>query len=99
LEFNGDLTSPPGYEGLTDEEKHLLDEAVKNAAKEERVSSDDVRIVTTDLIPIRLQHIFRDLGKKGYIVKETLVLNGKLFLIAVKKGGRLDIAPDFEHRE
>ncbi len=97
--FKEGLTYSPEPEGLTDEERRLLHEAIENAAKEERVSEDDVRVITTDLIPIRLQHIFRNLGKEGYIVKETLVLNGKLFLIAVKKGEKLDIAPDFEHRE
>ncbi|MCD6324527.1 MAG: hypothetical protein J7L55_05425 [Desulfurococcales archaeon] len=85
--------------GLSEEDRITLKQAMEDAAKDEKVSLDDVRVVPGDVVPMRLQHIFRDLGKEGFVVKESLVLNGRLFLIAVRKGKPLDIAPDFEYRE
>jgi len=84
---------------ITSREPELVEEALRTITEEKGVSKDDIRIVSMDLIPIRLQHIFRQLGKEGYVVKETLVLNGKLLLVAVRKGKKLDIAPDFEEHE
>ena len=83
---------------LSAEDKRVISEALESLTIEEGIKESDIKIVPVSLIPIRLQHIFRELGKDGYIVKESLVLNGKLFLLAVKKGKKLDIAPDFETR-
>ncbi len=83
---------------LPAEDEETIKKALKSLAIEEGVNESDIKIVPVSLIPIRLQHIFRELGKEGYIVKESVVLNGKLFLLAIKKGRKLDIAPDFEAR-
>ncbi len=97
-----DVPEPRSLEDLSElavEERETLRKAMEDAARDEGVSLNDVRIVSGDVVPMRLQHIFRDLGKKGFVVKESLVLNGKLFLVAVRKGRSLDIAPDFEYRD
>ena len=83
---------------LPAEDKETIKKALKSLTIEEGIKESEVKIVPVSLIPIRLQHIFRELGKEGYIVKESIVLNGKLFLLAIKKGRKLDIAPDFEAR-
>jgi len=83
---------------LPAEDKETIKKALKSLTKEEGVKESDIKIVPVSLIPIRLQHIFRELGKEGYVVKESIVLNGKLFLLAIKKGKKLDVAPDFEAR-
>ncbi len=76
-----------------------IEEAIDKIVKEEGIEREDVKVVSSSVVPMRLQHIFRDLGKEGYVVKESLVVNGELYLIAVRKGERLDIAPDFEKRD
>ena len=76
-----------------------LEEAINKIIKEEGIHREDVKVVSSSVVPMRLQHIFRDLGKEGYVVKESLVINGQLYLIAIKKGEKMDLAPDFEKRE
>jgi len=79
--------------------KPELKEAVERLMSEENVALEDVKIVSTSIVPMRLQHIFRNLGKEGYVVKESIVIDGDLYLIAIKKGKKFDIAPDFEAKE
>ena len=83
---------------LSAEDKKAVEKALKSLILEEGLEEPNIKILPVSLVPIRLQHIFRELGKEGYIVKGSIVLNGKLFLFAVKKGEKLDIAPDFEAR-
>ncbi len=77
----------------------LISEVVKRIAEEEGIPEDHIKVVASDIIPMRLQHIVRDLGMQGFVVRETVVLNGKLFLVAVRRGEKFDFAPDFEYKK
>lgn len=76
----------------------VISEVINRIAKEEGIPENHIKVVASDSVPMRLQHIVRDLGMQGFVVKESIVLNGKLFLVAVRRGEKFDFAPDFEHK-
>jgi|Deesub1362A_J573_1020465.scaffolds.fasta_scaffold26686_3 hypothetical protein len=65
-----------------------------NEARKKGLNTDNICIYEVDYMPMRLQHIFNELGKKGIIVLESHILNGKLILICLKVAEKdLALAP------
>ena len=78
---------------LDAELRRYLEESVSEARKK-GLNIDDIHIYEVDYVPMRLQHIFNELGKKGMIVLETHILDGKLILLCLKVAEKdLAVAP------
>jgi len=46
---------------------------------------------------VRIQHIVNELSKEGYVIIETLIINGRLFFIALRRSNKdLELAPDYD---
>lgn len=90
-----DILKQVELEKLDEELKRVIHETLE----EENIRVEKLVLYEYKYIPVRLQHIFRELGKQGVIVHSTLVYNGKLYIIGEKKGERYDIAPDYEYRK
>lgn len=57
----------------------------------------DVKIFEGDIIPVRIQHIVNELSKKGYVIVETVIINGRLFIISSRRSNKdLGLAPDYD---
>jgi len=73
-----------------------IEKEVKDIAKELGVSEHDLKVFRYDFIPMRIQHIVYELAKRGYILIETLISNGELIVIALRKSNKeLRLVPDY----
>jgi len=75
-----------------------LDEKVRSELLSALNNLDDknVKIFESDVIPIRIQHLVNELSKEGYVIIETLIINGRLFIIASRRSNKdLGLAPDY----
>ncbi len=88
-----DILKQVELKDLDDELKRVIHETLE----EENIGVEKLVLYEYKYIPVRLQHIFRELGKRGVIVHSTLVYNGKLYIIGEKKSGTFDFAPDYEY--
>ncbi len=75
-----------------------LKRVIRETLEEENIRVEKLVLYEYKYIPVRLQHIFRELGKQGVIVHSTLVYNGRLYIIGEKREEKYDIAPDYEYR-
>ncbi|MCD6340688.1 MAG: hypothetical protein J7L51_01910, partial [Desulfurococcales archaeon] len=72
---------------------------LRELADELGTDLSNITIYECEFAPIRIQHLINELGKKGYVVLETLVLNGRFFLLTMKKSDKdLKLAIDYEFR-
>ncbi len=72
---------------------------LKELADELGTDLSNITVYECEFAPVRIQHLINDLGKKGYVVLETLVLDGKFFLLTLKRSDRdLKLAVDYEFR-
>ena len=84
---------------LDEDSRQYLVEYMNELANELGVRDSDIIVYECDVVPIRIQHLINELGKKGQVVLETLVLNGKFFLLTLKRSNRdLKLAVDYEFR-
>lgn len=79
--------------------KEALIEEVSSLAEEQGVRPEDVTVYEYPFAPVRIQHIVNELGKEGYVLLGTTVIEGRLYLLATKRGeGDLGLAPDYGPR-
>jgi len=84
---------------LTPKLRQELLSYLRELASEIGANSDDIAVYESEFAPIRIQHLINELGKKGYIVLETLVLDGKFYLLTMKKSNKdLKLAVDHEFK-
>ena len=89
-----DILKQVEFDKLDEELKRVIHETLA----EKDIPARKLVLYEYKYIPVRLQHIFRELGKHGVIVHGTLVYNGKLYIIGERRGEVYDIAPDYEYR-
>ncbi len=75
-----------------------LKRVIRETLEEENIGVEKLALYEYKYVPVRLQHVFRELGKHNVIVRSTLVYNGRLYIIGERKEKRYDIAPDYEYR-
>ncbi len=69
---------------------------VLEALSKEGTSVDNLKVFRCSFIPMRIHHIVHELGKKGYILKSTVIVDGDLLLIAVRASDKdLKLVPDY----
>ena len=69
---------------------------ILEALTKEGINVDDLKIFKCSFIPMRIHHIVHELGKKGYILKSTVIVDGNLLLIAVRTSDKdLKLVPDY----
>jgi len=79
--------------------KEALIEEVNSLAKERGLRPENVAVYVYPFAPVRIQHIVNELGREGYVLLGTTIIEGKLYLLATKKGeGDLGLAPDYGPR-
>jgi len=84
---------------LEDRVRHQLLEYVNDLASELGVNVNEILIYEYEVVPIRIQHLVNELGRRGQVLLETLILDGRFFLLALKKSSRdLKLATDYESR-
>ncbi len=83
-------------EEVPEDLRKALAEEVEETARESGVRPDDVLIYEYPVIPVRIQHIVNELGREGKVLLSTTIINGRLYLLAVRRGsGDLHLAPDY----
>mgnify|MGYP000029318762 CR=1 FL=1 len=84
---------------LTPKLRQELLSYLRELVSEIGADSDDIAVYESEFAPIRIRHLINELGKKGYIVLETLVLDGKFYLLTMKKSNKdLKLAVDHEFK-
>lgn len=79
--------------------KEALIEEVNSLAKERGLRPEDVAVYVYPFAPVRIQHIVNELGREGYVLLGTAIIEERLYLLATKKGeGDLGLAPDYGPR-
>ncbi|MCD6083977.1 MAG: hypothetical protein J7J20_00390 [Desulfurococcales archaeon] len=72
---------------------------LKELADDVGVDLNNIAVYECGFAPVRIQHLINELGKKGYVVLETLVLNGRFYLVTLKKSDKdLKLAIDYKFR-
>jgi len=76
--------------------RSVLLEEVAEVAGEVGVGVDDVVVYEYPVVPVRIQHIVNELGRRGEVLVSTAIVEGRLYLLAVRRGaGDLHLAPDY----
>lgn len=75
--------------------REVVEEVVKELTSS-GVSEGCVKVFKYPFIPVRIQHIVNELGREGFTVAETLVIDGVLYVVATKRGDKdLKLAVDY----